>query len=153
MVIVRGRDSVQREATARSLMPVVRQCRLQLSIANDPDLVQRIGAHGVHFSEARAREALHWRALRPHWIITAAAHSLIACAVAKSSGADAVLLSPIFATHSHPDSCGLGAVRAMLIARQSPMPVYALGGIDPASAAQLGDSRFSGLCAIGALRI
>ncbi|HEY4113044.1 MAG TPA: thiamine phosphate synthase [Rhizomicrobium sp.] len=153
MVILRTRDWARRAAMASALLPIVRERHLTLSIANDPDLARRIGAHGVHFSEAAMREASHWRVLRPHWILTVPAHSLAACATAKRLGADAVLLSPIFATRSHPGEPHFGAVRAMLIARQSPLPVYALGGINAASASQLKDSRFAGLAAIGALHV
>jgi thiamine-phosphate pyrophosphorylase len=98
-------------------------------------------------------EAFHWRALRPHWILTAAAHSLAACAIAKLGGADAALLSPVFPTQSHPGAPHLGATRAMLIARQAPLPVYALGGIDAVTARQLEGSPFVGVAAIGALCI
>lgn len=138
---------------ACALLPIVRERHLTLSIANDPQLAQRIGAHGVHFSEAAMREASRWRVLRPHWILTVAAHSLAACATAKQLGADAVFLSPVFATRSHPGAPHLGAVRAMLIARQSPLPVYALGSIDAATARRLYDSRFAGFAAIGALHV
>jgi thiamine-phosphate pyrophosphorylase len=152
MVIIRAHSLDQRAATAEALLPIARERHQRLLIANDPDLAQRIVAHGVHFSEAHTREALHWRALRPDWIITVAAHSLAACASAKRRGANAALLSPVFPTQSHRGDVYLG-VRALLIARQAPLPVYALGGIDAETAARLRDSRFVGLAAIGALRI
>jgi thiamine-phosphate pyrophosphorylase len=66
-------------------------------------------------------------------------------------GADAVFLSPVFSTASHPQRIALGAVRAALMAAQIRVPVYALGGIDARNAALLLHTRFQGLAAISAL--
>ncbi|HEY1632619.1 MAG TPA: thiamine phosphate synthase [Rhizomicrobium sp.] len=119
---------------------------LRLLIANDGALAARIGADGIHLSEARAHEAAHWRARHPGWLITAAAHSLRATAVQ----ADAVLLSPIFATRSHPGAKTLG-LRALTIARQAATPVYALGGVDAITVRRLDGGAFAGVAAISAL--
>lgn len=151
LVVVRARQSSHRAKLARALAPIAKARRLTLVIANDAALATRVRAQGLHLSEARAREAMHWRALRPQWLITAAAHSLEACAVAKRAGADAVFLAPVFQTSSHPNRPGLGALRARLIARQARLPVYALGGIDTRRAIQLTHAHFAGLAAIGAL--
>jgi thiamine-phosphate pyrophosphorylase len=151
LVVVRARQSTHRAKLARALAPIAKARRLKLVIANDAALATRVRAQGLHLSEARAREAMHWRALRPRWLITAAAHSLEACAAAKRAGADAVLLAPVFQTASHPNRPGLGALRARVIARQARLPVYALGGIDAQRAIQLSHAPFAGLAAIGAL--
>jgi thiamine-phosphate pyrophosphorylase len=89
-----------------------------------------------------------WRARHPHWIITAAAHSLRALMGLREI--DAVFLSPVFATTSHPGARALGPARAALIARAAPVPVYALGGITARNAGLLAPS-FSGIAAIGGL--
>jgi thiamine-phosphate pyrophosphorylase len=151
LVVVRARQSSHRAKLARALTPIAKARRLMLVIANDAALATRVRAQGLHLSEARAREARHWRALRPRWLITAAAHSLEACAAAKRAGADAVFLAPVFQTSSHPNRPGLGALRARLIARQARLPVYALGGLDARRALELAHGPFAGLAAIGAL--
>lgn len=141
VVILRSRDNSGRAHLAAALkkLPVI------LLIAGDAELAARIGAHGLHLPEARAREALHWRARFPHWFITAAAHSLRAA----QAQADAVLLSPIFPTESHKGAAALTAPRARLMARQIPVPVIALGGVDAQNAGLL--KGFAGFAAIGAL--
>jgi thiamine-phosphate pyrophosphorylase len=149
MVVVRARQASHRAKLAIELRVVARARGLVMLIANDAALAGRIRAGGIHLSESQARMAAHWRSLRPNWLITAAAHSMPAAARALSHGANAVMLSPVFPTQSHPDRGALGAVRARLIARQMPRPVYALGGIDALSSGQL--SGFAGLAAIGAL--
>lgn len=67
----------------------------------------------------------------------ATAHSLREVGMAARCGAQAVLLSPVFPTRSHPEAAGLGAVRFLLLARQSVLPVIALGGMTRARAARL----------------
>lgn len=147
LVIVRARDNRRRTQLAMSLRKIARARGLILLIADDPLLAARIGAQGIHLPEARAREALHWRARFPRWFITVAAHSLRA--INKSAAADAVLLSPVFATLSHKGTAPLTAVRARLMARQARVPLVALGGIDASNAALL--RGFAGIAAIGAL--
>jgi len=61
----------------------------------------------------------------------------------------AVLLSPVFATQSHADARALGPCRLRFIAQQSPVAVYALGGVDAMSAGRLKGARLAGLAAIG----
>jgi thiamine-phosphate pyrophosphorylase len=120
--------------------------RLVVLVAGEPELAMRLGADGAHLPEARAGEAAHWRARFPTMIITTSAHSLRALSAAH---VDAVFLSPVFATASHPERKALNPARANLIARQARMPVYALGGVDARNAGLL--HGFAGIAAIGAL--
>ncbi len=142
LVVVRARDAARRAALADQLSFA------RLLIADDPALAAEVGT-GLHLPERRMREAAHWRARHPHWIITAAAHSL--GALLHAQHLDAVFLSPVFATTSHKGAKPLTPVRAALIAAQSPAPVYALGGITPRNGALLAPA-FSGIAAIGSLR-
>ena len=59
----------------------------------------------------------------------ATAHSLREIGRANRWGANAVLLSPVFPTRSHPDAPSLGRVRLLLLASRARMPVIALGGM------------------------
>lgn len=150
MVIVRARQSSHRAKLAAELRRITRVRGAKLLIANDADLAARIGADGIHLSQANARKASHWRALHPRWIITAAAHSLAACRVPN---ADALFVAPVFPTRSHAGGKSLGAVGLRIIARQALRPVYALGGIDAVSAMRLAGVNLAGLAAIRALAV
>ncbi len=141
MVVVRTRGDP--EPLTRALLKLR---HVTVIVAGDPLLAMRLGAHGVHLPEARAREASHWRARFPHLTITTAAHSLRALMLARG---DAVFLSPVYPTKSHPGRAALSPLRANMIARQSGRKVYALGGIDAANALRL--SGFAGIAAIAAL--
>ena len=143
VVVIRAREAKQRQALARQLSGLA-----TLLIADDPGLAVQAGAAGLHLPQARMRVAADWRARFPHWIITSSAHSLRALMGAHFL--DAVFLSPVFATTSHPAACALTPVRAAFIAAHAPVPVYALGGVTPRNAALLAPS-FSGIAAISSL--
>ena len=147
LIIVRARDAKRRAQLALQLRRIARARGLLLLIADDPALARALGANGLHLPQARARQAATWRARNPGWLITASAHSLKALLQARF--ADAVLLSPLFPTPSHPGGAVLGAARGRLIARAMPLPVFALGGINARNAAQLWG--FEGIAAISAL--
>ena len=120
-------------------------------IAGDPQLAARCGADGLHLPEAQVSEAVHWRARFPRWLITCAAHDGRAIARARNARADAVLLSPVFATRSHDRRVDTGPLRLRLLAKDAGMPVYALGGIDARTALRLDGAALAGIAAIGAL--
>jgi thiamine-phosphate pyrophosphorylase len=151
LVVLRARQYARRLELAKAIAPVAKERRLVWLVADDPELASRVEADGAHFPESRMAEAHHWRALRAHWLITCAAHSLSACANIARTSADAAFLAPIFATASHAGGETLGPMRMRAIARQSPLPVYALGGIDDQTARRLRNATLAGLAAVGAL--
>ena len=75
----------------------------------------------------------------------ATAHDLAELGLAARLGADAALLSPVFPTNSHPGGSVLGPVRFRLIARQSRLPVIALGGMTPERARTLDWPRWAAI--------
>jgi thiamine-phosphate pyrophosphorylase len=143
VVVVRARDARRRRALAEELYGLAR-----LLIAGHPGLAEDIGAAGLHLPEARMREAGHWRARHPDWIITSSAHSLRT--LMGTTHLDAVFLSPVFATASHTSAKPLKPVRAALIVAQAQVPVYALGGVTVRNGVLLAPS-FSGIAAISSL--
>jgi thiamine-phosphate pyrophosphorylase len=152
-VIIRERNGEARTDLARRVKPLCRCRGVRLLIANDWHLARVIGADGLHLSEASVRRASRrWGVIRrPGWIVTAAAHSRAAVRLSAGLGVDAVLLSPVFATKSHPGAPTIGPLRFARWVRESPIPVYALGGIDARSACRLRGSGALGFAAIGGL--
>jgi thiamine-phosphate pyrophosphorylase len=142
LVIVRSRDAKRRRALGETLRAQTNG--LILLAADDPVLADLL--HGLHLPEVRARDAAHWRVLRPHWVITVAAHSQRGL---HAPYADAALLSPVFATKSHPQAKILTPVRARLMVQRASLPVLALGGVTSRNAVLL--HGFSGIAAITSL--
>ena len=67
----------------------------------------------------------------------ATAHDMREIAQANRVGADAVMLSPVFPTRSHPGAATLGPARFRALASHARMPVIALGGMTGMRARQL----------------
>ncbi len=149
-IILRHYGVPERAVLARGLAAIARRRGLVLLVGEDPVLARRVGAAGVHLPERAIRQAgaVRWQR---DWLITAAVHSHAALASAAACGADAALLSPVFATASHPDARALGLQRFAALAQESPLPVYALGGIDRAHASLLRGSGAVGIAGIGGL--
>jgi thiamine-phosphate pyrophosphorylase len=122
-------------------------------VAGDWRLAREVGADGLHLPEVAIRRGSgRWRRMRrPDWIVTAAAHSPTAIRLAARLGVDAVLLSPVFATASHPGARTVGPVRFARWTRESPVPVYALGGLDASHGRRLRGSGAAGFAAIAGL--
>jgi thiamine-phosphate pyrophosphorylase len=80
----------------------------------------------------------------------ATAHSLKEIGRARRARAAALLLSPVFATRSHPGGATLGPVRFLLLAARSSVPVIALGGMDSAQARRIGWPRWAAIDGLAA---
>jgi thiamine-phosphate pyrophosphorylase len=87
------------------------------------------------------------RALHPtsDLLTLATAHSLHEIGLANRARADAVLLSPVFPTRSHPAAVPLGPERFRLIAAHARMPIIALGGMTTRTACRLAWPRWAAI--------
>lgn len=65
--------------------------------------------------------------------------------IRRARGAEALLLSPVFATRSHPGAATLGPLRFRLLAARAQAPVIALGGINPLTFRRLKWPRWAGI--------
>lgn len=75
----------------------------------------------------------------------ATAHDSAGIEAANAIRADAVVLSPVFATRSHPDAQVLGPARFRALAAFAHVPVIALGGMTGERAAELGWQRWAAI--------
>jgi thiamine-phosphate pyrophosphorylase len=150
-VILRHTDATVRADLAEKLRPVVREKRLLLLIAGDPALAARTGADGLHLPETCLREAAHWKALHPSWLITVAAHSAASLSGAVISRADAALLAPAFPTKSHSERSAIGVARFRLMASRANFPIYALGGVNTHTVTRLAGAHLAGIAGIEGL--
>jgi thiamine-phosphate pyrophosphorylase len=151
-VILRHYDMPGRALLARRLAALCRRRGLVLLIGNDWRLALAVGAGGVHLAEGLVRQAVGIRGLMRHGaMVTGAAHSRCALVAARRAGLDAVLLSPVFPTASHPGGPVLGATRFAALAHGADLPVYGLGGIDARNAGRLTGTGVVGVAAISGL--
>jgi thiamine-phosphate pyrophosphorylase len=139
-VIYRHFGAADRVAVGARLARICRQQRLVLLVSADPKLARRIGADGVHWPQARLsarRRQPGQQPGSPGLIETASAHSRRALVAAWRNGVDAVIVSTVFASHSATAAAPMGVLRFRGMARASPLPVYALGGIGADTAGRI----------------
>jgi thiamine-phosphate pyrophosphorylase len=148
-VLFRHYGNPDRKNLAEKLAELCRQRNLLLWVGGDVVLARTVGAHGLHLPEFMARRS---RPLVPRRMtLTVSAHSFAAIRRAEKIGADAVLVSPIFPSQSHPDRTGLGPGTFRRWVGRSKVPAYALGGIGPSNAGELAGSGGAGIAAITSL--
>jgi thiamine-phosphate pyrophosphorylase len=147
-LVYRAFGAVDAEVVGRRLLKIGRARRARLLVGADAGLAARIGADGVHLPERAAVQARRLKAQRPHWLVTAAAHSVWAARCALAAGADAAVVSAVFPSRSPSAGRPIGVSRLALIARQAGLPIYALGGVNDRTAAQLKDLSLAGLAAV-----
>jgi len=116
-------DEAARRARFRALARIARKGGHRVVLSGDARQARRWGADGAY-------GALRLLAKGPAGLRIVTAHSLREIGEAHRSRADAVLLSPVFPTRSHPGAPALGPVRFRLLAARAGLPVIALGGMD-----------------------
>ncbi len=152
-VIFRHYGAPDRSIQAINLASICRKKRLNLLVAGDLALAMTARA-GLHLPDGLARSASPrirlW--VRRGGSLTVAVHDRSGLRRAAELGAEAALLSPVFATRSHPGAKPLGLQAFRHLARMAKLPVIALGGIDRTNVLQLKSAPIAGVAAVGALK-
>lgn len=92
------------------------------------------------------------RALNPLWWIGQSVHDLAEAEAARVSGADYLVVGPVFETASHPGRPALGLEKlSAIIAAAGELPVIAIGGITTERVRDVKSSGAYGVAAIRAL--
>jgi thiamine-phosphate pyrophosphorylase len=112
-----GLERRAREKLLRKVQRVARKRRLLVLVAG----TARWRADGAHHK----RQHRSGRGLR-----SVPTHNLQEIRAAERAGADLIFLSPVFPTRSHPGAKPLGRIRFNALARQTKLPVIALGGMN-----------------------
>lgn len=131
-------DELARRKRFDQLASLARQRDHRVIVAGSPVLAKKWGADGVYGPAGRmpADGAL---------LRCVTAHGWKEIVAADRAGADAIFLSPVFATRSHDDAKPLGPMRFRLLAAKTTAPVVALGGMTPETAKRLGWPRWAAI--------
>ena len=151
-LIMRHYDHSHRETLARKTTAVCRARGLVCLIAGDWRLAAQVNADGVHMPEGMLRTACCaafklW--CRKGKLLTVSAHGRNGLRQAASLGVDAVLLSPVATTESHPDRKPIGLHPYAALVRSRSLPVYALGGMTLAHSKTIRAIGGAGIAGIG----
>jgi len=111
---------------AQYMLPSLRRYGAKLLVNADVGLAREIGADGIQLTAAQLaglpeRPAVEW--------CGASCHNVEELRRAVALGCDFALLGPVQPTRTHPGAAHLGWESFAAIAADSPIPVYALGGL------------------------
>jgi thiamine-phosphate pyrophosphorylase len=137
---------------ARMARAVCDRAGVPLIVNDRIDLALASGADGVHLGQSdlpigAARE------LGPRLLVGVSTHDVAQVRAAVAAGADYLGFGPVFATRTkqHPDPIqGLAGLRAA-VAAAGTTPIVAIGGISPATAADVYNAGAAAICAIHAV--
>lgn len=107
-------------------------------LSGSSELAREWGADGIYGSADRLGNAAPMLRI-------ATAHNSAEIGAAEAISADAIMLSPVFATGSHPGSPTLGVDGFRALAARTVLPVIALGGMTAERARELGVSRWAAI--------
>lgn len=151
LVILRHYGDPERAALGRRLAMLCRERRLLLSVAADATLAAGLRADGIHcprWTDGRRAALLTW-ARRRKALVSVAVHTIRELSAARRIDADVVILSPVFATASHPGAKGLGLYGLAKLARVADQPKIGLGGMRPHTAGRIAPGLLAGLAFVG----
>lgn len=131
-------DTARRRARFARLKGLARRRGHWLVLSGTAREARAWGGDGAYGTPARLAHG-------PAALRFVTAHSLAEIAAARRARADAILLSPVFATRSHPGARGLGPLRFRLLAARAGVAVIALGGMDAARARRIGAAHWAAI--------
>ncbi len=139
----------QQAALLRKLLDRAQQFQAKVTLHGDPALARQARADGVHLSAggdaAAARHVLAQGAL-----IGLSVHSVQEARSVDSKRVDYVIAGPVFETQSKPGyGPVLGPEGLALIVAACPVPVVAIGGIDPQNASECQLAGVAGFAVMG----
>lgn len=115
-------------AFAERVIAMARPYGARILINADIELARSVGADGVHLP---ATALIELQARHEGMLCGASCHNPQELAHAAALGLDFVLLSPVTPTLSHPGVAPLGWQNFSHLVKDYPLPVYALGGLQP----------------------
>lgn len=132
---------------ARELVPLAQASGAEVLLNAPLAWLEALPPAGVHLPERR------WRALarRPAvpGRVSVSAHDGAGLREAGRLNPDLAVVGPVRSTRTHPGATPLGWDGLARLTAASPVPVYALGGLDAAS---LPTARAAGACGVAAIR-
>ncbi|MBU0750889.1 MAG: Nudix family hydrolase [Gammaproteobacteria bacterium] len=117
-----------REGFAAQAVALCRRHGARALINNDLQLARAVGADGVHLSAEQLLRC-HQRPDLP--LVAASCHDAAELARAATLGLDFIVLGPVMPTASHPGRAGVGWAAIAGMIENYPLPVFALGGLQP----------------------
>ena len=157
MVIFRHYGHPDRARLAAKIRIECRRLGHRILMANDIELALALGADGVHLPEYRIWQSPSiYQQIPENLIVTSACHGMATlrkiCLLPRRFRPDGLLISPVFATRSHPGATSLSSAQVRHMAmqcHQRGITPIGLGGINRETCGFLRSSSLASLAGIG----
>ena len=147
LIQVRGKDWPT-ELFARYTGDIVARahaCGARVLVNTDAGLARHSGADGIHLTARQLCDS----ASRPDFaLVGASCHNADELRKAEELGVDFAVLGPVLPTPTHPDAVLLGWAGLQRLVIDAQIPVFALGGLQPADCEQALSSGAHGLAMV-----
>jgi thiamine-phosphate pyrophosphorylase len=124
-------DDAQILAAAARLRPLCERHNALFMLHNRPELVGGAGADGVHIEAATIDLAQARATIGADRLLGASAHTPEEIMAAQSLPLDYISVGPVYATPVRPQSRPVGTALVTFASRNSRLPFFAVGGIEP----------------------
>jgi thiamine-phosphate pyrophosphorylase len=156
---VRAVQLRERDLTARELLVLAQNIQqawatqgVRLFINDRVDLAAAISASGVHLRDSSLPPTVAKKLMRPGQLLGVSVHSVEAARVAEDSGADFLVLGPIYDTPSKREfGAPLGLRILEATAAQARIPVFGIGGVSAERARAMRQAGAYGVAVISAI--
>lgn len=134
-LILREKDLADAEysALAKAVLEICQNANVPMFLHSHLELAEAMKVQGVHLSYGYFMENLeqvHKLQAEKKLLVSVSCHSKEETLAAADNGADQIVLGTIFATDCKPGKIGAGVEFLHEVCDASPIPVYAIGGIN-----------------------
>jgi thiamine-phosphate pyrophosphorylase len=149
----KGMDGASLTRLSRRILAAVRNAGrpARVMVNGRLDVAWAAGADGVHLPGGGLPVREVRRLAPPPFVIGVSAHRPEELSRAEAEGADYAIYGPAFPTASHPGAPGIGRDGLAAALGASRLPLWAVGGVTPATARDLAGLPLAGVAAIRAL--
>lgn len=149
-IIIRAKQTTEKIKQIKALKQACKKQRVLILVSDSPKLALRYRLDGVHFSEKKLL-SMGPKENRPNWLTTCAIHNLKSLKAAEKLNITAGLVSPCFATQSHPGQKSLFLWQRKRLMASPKVRFYALGGVNKRTGALLYGEKIVGFAGISSL--
>lgn len=150
LVQIREKDLSGRnlERIVTKVLSLARGSATKILVNDRVDVALACGAAGVQLPSQGLPVASVRTICPPGFIVGVSTHSLREALEASENGAHFVLFGPVFPTLSKPGAPPVGLEALADVVQQTPVPVYALGGITPERVREVAATGAAGVAGI-----
>lgn len=116
-------------AIGREVAPLCREAKVPFILNDHPRLVAATAADGVHIGQDDGPIGEARRLAGEGKIVGRSTHGVAQARAAWAEGADYIGFGPLFATPTKPDYVPIGLADIAEVQRESPVPVFCIGGV------------------------